>query len=277
MAKTVLITGCSSGFGKLAAQLFQSKGWNVVATMRSPEKEADLVEGDTLIVAKLDVTNPASIESAVAAALDRFGGIDVLVNNAGFGSNSMFEQSSMESVRALYETNVFGLMMVTQAVLPHMRAAGSGRVINITSMAGLMGLVGNSAYSSSKFAVEGLTEALAVEYTPLGIGFHTIAPGAYGTSFMANIDSRVNEGDAQLREVSEKLRAHFAKLVEAAAAQEPQDPQEVAEMIFACATKDMPVHNVSGADAQMLSAQISKGETREDFVNFMKGYMLPQG
>ncbi|MEL7199613.1 MAG: SDR family oxidoreductase [Pseudomonadota bacterium] len=273
MAKTVLITGCSSGFGKLAAQLFASKGWNVVATMRSPKKETDLVESETMLVAKLDVTDPASIESAVAATLDRFGGIDILVNNAGFGSNSMFEQSSMESVRALYETNVFGLMMVTQAVLPLMRAAGSGRVINVTSMAGLMGLIGNSAYSSSKYAVEGLTEALAVEYTPLGIGFHTIAPGAYGTAFNANVDVRTDKGDEQLRAISEKLRDHFASLVSNSP---QQDPQEVANMIYACATQDMPVHNVSGADAQMLSAKMTEGETREDFVNFMKGYLVPQ-
>ncbi len=275
MAKTVLITGCSSGFGKLAAQLFESKGWNVVATMRSPEKETELIESDTMFVAKLDVTDPASIDSAVATAIERFGAIDALVNNAGFGSNSMFEQSSMESVRALYETNVFGLMMVTQAVLPHMRAAGSGRVINVTSMAGLMGLIGNSAYSSSKFAVEGLTEALAVEYTPLGIGFHTIAPGAYGTTaFNTNVDVRIDEGDEQLRALSEKLRNHFASLVSNSP---QQDPQEVADMIFACATQDMPVHNVAGADARMLTAKMAEGETREDFVSFMKGYLVPQG
>lgn len=275
MAKTVLITGCSSGFGKLAAQLFESKGWNVVATMRSPEKEADLVEKDTMLVAKLDVTDPVSIDSAVATAIDRFGAIDALVNNAGFGSNSMFEQSSMDSIRSLYETNVFGLMMVTQATLPHMRKASSGRVINVTSMAGLMGLIGNSAYSSSKYAVEGLTEALAVEYSPLGIGFHTIAPGAYGTTaFNANVDVRIGQGDEQLRTLSEKLRDHFASLVSNSP---PQDPQEVADMIYACATQDMPVHNVAGADAQMLSAKMTEGETREDFVTFMKGYLVPQG
>ncbi|MDY7097285.1 MAG: SDR family oxidoreductase [Pseudomonadota bacterium] len=274
MAKTVLITGCSSGFGKLAAQLFAKHGWNVVATMRSPEKETDLQDSETMLVTRLDVTDPASIAQAVEQTMERFGAIDVLVNNAGFGSNSMFEQSDMESIRSLYETNVFGLMMVTQAVLPHMRKAGSGTVVNVTSMAGLMGLVGNSAYSSSKFAVEGLTEALAVEYTPLGIGFHTIAPGAYGTTaFNANVDVRIDQGDPQLQELSTRLRDHFAGLVTGSP---PQDPQEVADVIYACATTDMPVHNVSGADAQMLTAKMGESSNREDFVNFMKGYLVPQ-
>lgn len=274
MAKTVLITGCSSGFGKLAAQLFAKEGWNVVATMRSPEKETDLQSSDRLLVTRLDVTDPASIAQAVEQTMGRFGAIDVLVNNAGFGSNSMFEQSDMETIRSLYETNVFGLMMVTQAALPHMRKASSGTVVNVTSMAGLMGLIGNSAYSSSKFAVEGLTEALAVEYTPLGIGFHTIAPGAYGaTAFNANVDVRIDQGDPQLQELSTRLRDHFAGLVTGSP---PQDPQEVADMIYACATSDMPVHNVSGADAQMLTAKMGESANREDFVNFMKGYLVPQ-
>lgn len=274
MAKTVLITGCSSGFGKLAAQLFAKHGWNVVATMRSPEKESDLQDSETMLVTRLDVTDPESIAQAVEQTMERFGAIDVLVNNAGFGSNSMFEQSDMESIRSLYETNVFGLMMVTQAVLPHMRKAGNGKVVNVTSMAGLMGLIGNSAYSSSKFAVEGLTEALAVEYTPLGIGFHTIAPGAYGTTaFNANVDVRIDQGDPQLQELSTRLRDHFAGLVTGSP---PQDPQEVADMIYACATTDMPVHNVSGADAQMLTAKMAESSNREDFVNFMKGYLVPQ-
>ena len=274
MAKTVLITGCSSGFGKLAAQLFANKGWNVVATMRSPAKESDLQDSEKMLVTRLDVTDPESIAVAVEQAMTRFGAIDVLVNNAGFGSNSMFEQSDMESIRSLYETNVFGLMMVTQAVLPHMRKAGSGTVVNVTSMAGLMGLIGNSAYSSSKYAVEGLTEALAVEYTPLGIGFHTIAPGAFGTAFNDNVDVRIDHGDAQLQELSARLRDHFAGLVTGSP---PQDPQEVADMIYACATTDMPVHNVAGADARMLTAKMHETSDREDFVTFMKGYLVPQG
>ena len=167
--RTVLITGCSSGFGKLAARTFGSRGWNVVATMRSPEKETDLAGLDGVLVTRLDVREPDSIAAAVGKASAAFGAIDAVVNNAGYGSNALFEQSPEASIRGIYETNVFGLMNVMRSTLPDMRKRGSGCIVNVTSMAGLLGLLGNSVYSSSKFAVEGLTEALALEYKPLGI------------------------------------------------------------------------------------------------------------
>lgn len=274
MAQTVLITGCSTGFGKLAAQTFASKGWNVVATMRSPEKENDLATSDTMLVTRLDVGDAESIKAAVDAGLAKFGGLDVVVNNAGFGSNAMFEQSPDASIRAMYEVNVFGVMNVMREALPHLREQGSGRVINVTSMAGLIGLPGNAVYSSSKFAVEGLTEGLALEYKALGVQFKTVAPGAFPTTaFMDNIESHVSDGDDALRTHSESLRAHFAAIAHGSGP--PQDPQLVADKIYECATEETPVHNPVGVDADGLNHLINTAADREAFIEMMAGRLLP--
>jgi len=141
--QTVLITGCSSGFGKLAAKKFQQEGWNVVATMRSPEKETELTESENMLVTRLDVTDQASVTAAVDQTIERFGAINVLVNNAGYGGRALFEQFSEERIYAMYETNVFGVMRVSRAVLPIMRQQKGGTIINVTSMAGIFGLPEN--------------------------------------------------------------------------------------------------------------------------------------
>ena len=272
-AQTVLITGCSTGFGKLAAKMFQEKGWNVVATMRSPEKETELKDSDTMRVVRLDVTDPNSVSEAVNLSLNTFGRIDVLVNNAGYGCRALFEQMPEERIRAMYDVNVFGLMNASRAVLPHMRKAGSGRIINITSMAGLIGLPGNAVYSSSKYAVEGLTEGMDLENRELGVRVKTIAPGAFATTaFMDNVEDFINDGDAQLVSHSQKLRDHFASLAHGGAA---QDPQMVADKIYECATEDTPVHNPVGADAEMLNGLIDSSAHREAFVDAMAGRLLP--
>ncbi len=272
--RTVLITGCSTGFGKLAAKTFRANGWNVVATMRSPEKETDLVGLDGVLVTKLDVKDPESIDAAFERGIADFGAIDAVVNNAGYGSNALFEQSPDASVRDIYETNVFGLMNVMRRALPDMRARGAGCIVNVTSMAGLMGLLGNSVYSSSKFAVEGLTEALALEYKPLGIRIVSVAPGAYlTTAFGDNTDNYIEAGDIQLVEHSEKLRDHFATIVSGG---KPQDPQEVADRIYECVTADdVPVHNPVGADAERLSGLIDSLPSRQAFVAAMEQMLLP--
>ena len=273
--RTVLITGCSSGFGKLAAKTFRSHGWNVAATMRTPEKETDLTQLGGVLVTRLDVRDLDSIAAAVEQSVAEFGAIDAVVNNAGYGSNALFEQSSEASIRDIYETNVFGVMNVMRSTLPGMRRRGSGCIVNVTSMAGLLGLLGNSVYSSSKFAVEGLTEALAFEYKPLGIRIVSVAPGAYGTTaFGANTDDYLEAGDAQLVEHSRRVRDHFASVV--ASRGEPQDPQEVADKIYECVTADeVPVHNPVGADAQRLTELMESSPTRQDFIIALERMLLP--
>ena len=273
-AQTVLITGCSTGFGKLAAKDFQSRGWNVIATMRTPERETELANSDTMLVSQLDVTSEASIAKAIQEGIAKFESIDVLVNNAGYGARAMFEQSDDTVIRNMYETNVFGLMKASQAILPHMRERGSGRIINVTSMAGMIGVPGNSIYSSTKFAVEGLTQALAHEYAAFGIQVKSVAPGAFSTTdFGANAKSYLEAGDPQLQGHAKKLHEHFQNVALAGA---PQDPQLVSDIIMRCATDDMPVHNPVGADAEGLAQVMQAVDDKQTFVEMMAQRLLPQ-
>ncbi len=273
--KTVLITGCSTGIGKLAAKTFQARGWNVVATMRRPESETELTALDGVWVTKLDVTDRASIQAAVDATLERFGAIDCLVNNAGRGGHALLEQSTDEMTRQMYETNVFGLMNVCRAALPHMRKAGSGTIINVTSMAGHMGLPLETSYCGAKHAVEGMTESLAYELKPLGIRACTVAPGAYlRTDFSDNADDECFEaGGAELAAYAKSLREHFRSSVSAEGG-DTADPQEVADMIYACATTEMPVHNPVGSDAQMIMGMIG-APPRQKFLDTAEPLLLP--
>ena len=192
---TVLITGCSTGIGRVAAQTFQRAGWNVIASMRRPEAERELNALERVLVTALDVTDPDAIGSAVQAGVERFGTIDCLVNNAGFGGHALLEQSSDRMIRSMFETNVFGAILTTRTVLPIMRRRGSGIVVNVTSMGGLMGLPLDSVYCATKFAMEGFTEALALECVPLGIRVCSVAPGAYlTTAFPGNtVDELMRE------------------------------------------------------------------------------------
>lgn len=190
MNKTALITGCSSGFGKAAAELFLEKGWNVVATMRTPK---DLFgDSDRVLTTRLDVTDPQSITSAIEAGIERFGGIDVIVNNAGIGMMSAVEATPDDRIRELFDTNVFGLMAVTKAIIPHMRERGSGTIINVTSSVAIAPVPMLAVYSASKTAVEGFSESLVYELSPFGINVRIVEPGrAPSTEFAANAGERM--------------------------------------------------------------------------------------
>jgi NAD(P)-dependent dehydrogenase (short-subunit alcohol dehydrogenase family) len=183
MKKTVLITGASSGFGKAAAKLFHTNGWNVIATMRSPEKETELAALSNVFLARLDVTDKLSIQNAVAAGIEKFGKIDVLVNNAGYGALGAFEAATEEQVKQQFDVNLFGLIAVTKAVLPGMRQQQSGVIINVSSVGGRVTFPFSSLYHSTKFAVEGLTESMQYELNPLGISLKIVEPGGYKTEF----------------------------------------------------------------------------------------------
>jgi NAD(P)-dependent dehydrogenase (short-subunit alcohol dehydrogenase family) len=180
-----LITGTSSGFGRSLAEEALRRGDRVVATARDPGSVADLVEKapERVLAVRLDVVDEATIEPAVAAALARFGRIDVLVNNAGYGSVGAVEETPMAELRAQMEVNFFGAVAVTRAVLPAMRAQRSGAIVQISSMGGQLSFAGFGAYSASKFALEGLSEALAAELGPLGVQVLIVEPGAFRTRF----------------------------------------------------------------------------------------------
>jgi len=187
MTKTVLITGCSSGLGKTTARHFAAQGWNVIATMRKPDQSLAAGYPEQMLVLPLDVTNPASIESAIAAGIARFGHIDTVVNNAGISVVSIFEATAKETIRGIFETNVFGVMNVMQAVIPHLRDHGGGTIVNITSGVGLAAVPLLALYTATKHAVEGLSESLSYELESQNILVKLVEPGAMRTtSFTAN-------------------------------------------------------------------------------------------
>lgn len=190
--KTVLITGCSSGIGRATAKLFQHNGWNVVATMRSPEQETELAALPNTLVLRLDVHDQGSITDALAAANRRFGNIDVLVNNAGYALMGAFETLSEAQIQRQFETNVFGLMRMCRAILPQFRQRNAGVLINVASMAGRLPIPLMSVYNASKWAVEGFTECLTYELKDFNITVRMIEPGAVNTAFFGRSSDRAN-------------------------------------------------------------------------------------
>jgi NAD(P)-dependent dehydrogenase (short-subunit alcohol dehydrogenase family) len=179
------ITGCSTGFGRELAQLVLRRGWRAVVTARDVSRVQVLTEGheDSALALSLDVTKPDQIAAAVREAEDRFGSIDVLVNNAGYGYQSSIEEGDDAEIRAQFDTNVFGLAAMTRAVLPGMRARRRGHIVNISSQAGFIGFEGSGYYAATKHAVEGLSDSLSREVAPLGIKVICVEPGPFRTDW----------------------------------------------------------------------------------------------
>lgn len=192
MPKTILITGASSGIGRATAVYFAEREWNVVATMRNPEKVDVNLKKPNIFITALDITDDATIVTAVAVARKRFGKIDVLLNNAGYGLFGALEAMSAEQINKQLHANIFGLMRVTQQIIPVMREQGQGIIVNISSIGGRMGFPYGTAYHATKFAVEGLSESLRYELEPFGIRVKIIEPGAIATDFLVRgMDSAV--------------------------------------------------------------------------------------
>lgn len=186
MTKTAVITGASSGFGASLTRAFARAGWNVAATMRTPSKApADFAELATVDVIRLDVTDAESITTALATVTARFGPVDVLANVAGYAQKGSLEEVAVEQIRAQFDTNLFGPLELTKAVLPHMRERGTGHIINFSSVAGTAAVPTMAAYSSSKFALEGFSESLSQDLGHLGINVTIVQPAAYRTGFGA--------------------------------------------------------------------------------------------
>jgi len=226
--KTILITGASSGIGKATALRFQSENWNVIATMRDPTAGADLAALDNVHVTRLDVTDAGSIAAAVADGLSRFGRIDVLLNNAGYGAYGPLEAFSTERIRRQFDTNVIGLLEVTKAVLPHMRANRAGTIVNISSIGGQITFPLGTLYHGTKFAVEGLSEALHYELEPLGIRVRIVQPGMIRTDFGGrSFDFAMDETLADYAPTAEAMGRLFGKL-----AANPSAPEVVADVIW---------------------------------------------
>jgi NAD(P)-dependent dehydrogenase (short-subunit alcohol dehydrogenase family) len=245
--KTILITGCSSGYGLETARHFHAQGWKVIATMRTPRTEM-LPPSDHLRVLPLDVTRPESIAAAIEAA----GPIDVLVNNAGLGLFGAFEATPMATVREIFETNTFGMMAVAQAVLPQFRARRAGLVVNVTSTVTLAPMPLVAAYTASKTAITGFTESLALELAPFNIGVKLVEPGyGPGTRFTAN-------GAERMQGLIPEAYAPFAQSIFAALGTMTAvtSAADVAEAVWRAANDTSgSLHYPAGADAVALSQQ----------------------
>ncbi|MFD1802548.1 oxidoreductase [Mixta tenebrionis] len=241
-----LITGCSTGFGRELAQQTIKRGFNVVVTARDVQKVADLVQGNEqrALALALDVTDSASINNAISAALEKFGTVDVLVNNAGYGYQSSIEEGVEEEIRAQFDANVFGLFAMTRAVLPTMRKARRGHIINITSVAGLMGFPGSGYYAASKHAVEGGSDALATEGAPLGIKVTCVEPGPFRTDWAGR---SLRQTENRLADYAETAGARMKNTANYSGKQ-PGDPARAAAAMIALAeTENPPRHLVMGA------------------------------
>ena len=270
MKQTVLITGASSGFGKASAKLFQQKGWNVIAGMRSPEKEQELTALQNVLVVKLDVQDTTSINTAIEQGVKHFGSIDALVNSAGYGLMGVFESSTPEQVQAQYATNVFGLMNVTRAVLPFMRPQKRGAIVNISSVGGIVGLPFGSLYNSTKFAVEGFSEALSYEVAPFGIKVKIIEPGSVATNFRQSIDFIKNE----IPEYDPLIGSLFQRFGKTTEHLSKASPEEVATAIYNAANDNTnKLRYIVGADTQFY-ADLKSKNTAAEFTARMHDYFV---
>ena len=249
MQKTWFITGANRGLGLEIAKAVLRAGDRVVAAGRQREtvNAALGADGERLLAVELDVTRAGQAKAAVEATVARFGGIDVLVNNAGYGHLGYFEETSDEDVRVQFATNLFGLFDVTRAVLPVMRAARGGRIFNLSSLAGFRGVEVGSLYCASKFALEGFTEALAGEVAPFGIRLTIVEPGPFRTDFLTPQSLRFGGQavpDYQARR--EQARASF----EQRNGKQPGDPVRLAEALVRLAAEaEPPLRFTAGAQA----------------------------
>ncbi|MBC8152000.1 MAG: SDR family oxidoreductase [Bacteroidetes bacterium] len=272
MAQTIFITGTSSGLGRAVAKLFQQEGWNVVATMRNPANESELTTLDRVLVTRLDVEDARSIGQALAAGIARFGSIDVLVNNAGFGAFGPFEATPIETIRRQFEVNLFGVLQTMQAVLPHFRARHAGIIINITSTSGRMTLPFGSLYHGSKYAVEGVTEALQYELAPLGIRVKLVEPGAIKTDF-AGRSMVFTDGIVlpDYQPLLESAMGAYGKLMGASS-----EPERIAEVVYAAATDETDtLRYAAGADAVDMLAVRATTSDEEYFASVRTAFGLP--
>ena len=238
-----LISGCSTGIGRELARAVRRRGERVVVTARNIASLDEFAADDGCLIAPLDVDAPAQIKAAVAMAEERFGRIDVLVNNAGYGYLAAVEEGEDAEVRAMFETNFFGLVGLTKAVLPGMRRRRRGHIINITSMAGLIGFPGIAYYNATKFAAEGLSEALAKEVAPLGIKVTIVAPGPFRTDWAGRSLKTTRTPIADYAATAGARRAAIQEY----SGKQPGDPLRAVDAIMAAVdAPQAPLHLVLG-------------------------------
>lgn len=266
MNKTVLITGTSSGIGKAAVHLFNEKGWNIIATMRDPEKEKEFHNLKNVLLTRLDVLDLPSIDQAIREGIARFDKIDVLVNNAGYGAYGPLEAFPRENIIRQFNTNVIGLIDVTRAVIPHFRQHKNGVIVNISSIGGKMTFPLGSLYHGTKFAVEGISEALSYEMAKIGVKVKIVEPGMITTDFGGrSFDFQHDESMIEYQQLIAAVFKGFEKFGNNAS-----PAKMVAEVIFAAANDETnKLRYRAGADAEYLLGNRREMD-EDDFIAMIK-------
>ena len=255
MKKVVIITGASRGFGELIAKKFQKENFQVIATMRNIDSSPSLKKLENLDIKKLDVTVKSDIKNVVNYTVEKYGRIDILINNAGYGAFGFLEEASDEEIRNQFNVNYFGLIDCIKGVLPQMRKQKDGVIVNISSIAGRFGLPFTSLYNSSKFAVEGLTECLHYELSLFGIDIKTVAPGSFRTGFHDSVNFTEDEKKEDLDVVRENLK----KALEDGIKNQPPFPfgfgnnDDVANFVFKKSITKSKVSNFIGRDTKIIN------------------------
>lgn len=270
MTKTILITGTSSGLGRATAKHFHAKGWNVIATMRTPDQESELTQLDRMLVTRLDVQDAQSIQSAVEAGLAKFGRIDALINNAGYGAYGPLEATPPESIRRQFDVNVLGLIATMQALLPHFRANRSGTIVNVSSVGGKITFPLGTLYHGTKFAVEGLSESLHYELAPLGVRVKIVEPGGMKTDFGGrSLDFSNNPELTEYQPLVGAVMGALGPMLE-----NGSSPEQIAEIVYTATTDEADqLRYEAGADA----AQMLAGRLAADDATFFTGMKAQLG
>jgi NAD(P)-dependent dehydrogenase (short-subunit alcohol dehydrogenase family) len=255
------ITGCSTGFGLELAKQAIEHGYRTVMTARDPAKLAGHEATDNVLVLKLDVTQPAQVAAAVKAAEARFGGIDVLVNNAGIGYFAAIEEGEVDEVRKMFEVNVFGMTAMIQAALPGMRKQRRGCIVNVSSLAGIRGFPALGQYNATKFAVLGLSEALRQEVEPLGVHVMVVEPSGFRTDWAGR---SANESEHQIDDYMATAGAVRAG-VRAVSGKQPGDPVRAAKAIVKAVSSGSPPHHLLLGNDAFEGAMAKLDELRKDF------------
>ncbi|HWV28361.1 MAG TPA: SDR family oxidoreductase [Dyadobacter sp.] len=268
--KTIFITGTSSGLGKLTAKYFAENGWNVAATMRTPERETELTEYENVRIFKLDVTDPAQVKAATEQAIEAFGKIDVVINNAGMGTYGALELAREEDIDWQFAVNTRGPINVIRAFLPHFRGNGGGMFINISSFMGVTTAVPlGSLYNMSKFALEGLIEGLYYELKPLNIDLRLIEQGgSKGNNFKESIVWNTHPEITAYDELTSKLQS----IMGSADQGQLDDPMEIVKVIHSLAMRETnQFRNVIGATGNQLM-QLRNSLPIEEYMEAMRSY-----
>jgi NADP-dependent 3-hydroxy acid dehydrogenase YdfG len=268
MSKTILITGASSGIGKATAIHFQQKGWNVIATMRSPEKDTELKELENIQLEKLDVLDLESINQAIRNGIQKFGKIDALVNNAGYGAYGPLESFPRENIIKQFNTNVIGLMDVTRAITPHFRENKEGVIVNISSIGGKMTFALGSLYHGTKFAVEGISESLYYEMSQIGVKVKIVEPGMIATDFGGR------SFDFQTGEIADYQPIIGALMKQWQNPENTSSPASlVANVIYTAVTDNTDQLRYRAGDDANFLLESRKNMTDDAFISMMKKQM----